>query len=84
MRLFGTPWDEGQGPDLWERIKGGLGRLRSRKEGKVSSRAAPAPVDLDTSLHVDELLRKINAQGMDSLTAEEKAFLEEASRKYEK
>jgi len=44
--------------------------------------AAPSRVDPATSRRVDELLSKIARQGMDSLTDEERTFLDESSRKY--
>ena len=41
-------------------------------------------IDADTATRVDDLLRKISETGLDSLTPEEKAFLEEASLKYKR
>lgn len=41
-------------------------------------------VDPETEARVDDLLRKINREGLDSLTAEEKRFLEHASTQYRK
>jgi membrane associated rhomboid family serine protease len=48
---------------------------------------APPPsalrrVDPETEARVDDLLRKINREGLDSLTVEEKRFLEHASSQY--
>lgn len=44
----------------------------------------PGRVDSHTAARVDEILEKISKQGLDALSAEEKAFLEESSRKYKK
>lgn len=55
----------------------GPGRDR-RKAGGSGSR----PVDGDTLDEVDRILDKIRDEGIDSLTAKEKAFLDDMSRRY--
>ncbi len=44
----------------------------------------PLPQYRQEELHVDELLQKIDRSGMESLTLEEKQFLEEVSAKYQR
>ena len=44
----------------------------------------PMRADPSTEERVDEILKKINEQGRDSLTPQERRILEEASRKYQK
>jgi membrane associated rhomboid family serine protease len=41
-------------------------------------------IDPELEAKVDDLLRKINAEGLDSLSADERAFLERASAQYRK
>lgn len=43
---------------------------------------SPAPSEPDLGPRVDEILRKISREGMGALTAEERAILDEASRRY--
>jgi membrane associated rhomboid family serine protease len=49
-----------------------------------AERVAAKRVDPATSRRVDELLAKISRQGLDALTAEERTFLAESSRKYQR
>lgn len=55
---------------------------------RIVDEPPPAPVDtrIDPELEarVDDLLRKINAEGLQSLSPEEKAFLEKASARYKR
>ncbi|MCO5171687.1 MAG: rhomboid family intramembrane serine protease [Planctomycetes bacterium] len=82
------------GPLTWLATAWRRRRLRVLPPLPREERAVePAPVDpahdarrVDPAVEarVDELLRKINAEGLQSLTNEEKAFLERASTQYRK
>lgn len=75
LRLFASPGQEEARAPL-RRLIAGL---------RPSPRAPQPPrprVDADTALQVDELLRKIHRDGIDSLSAEEREFLEGASARY--
>lgn len=56
---------------------------RERRE-KRAGRRGKRGVDGDALDEVDRILDKIRESGMDSLTAEERAFLDEMSRRYQK
>lgn len=64
--------------------------LREREEQHVTIVDEPTPpstatrIDPELEARVDDLLRKINAEGLQSLSAEEKAFLEQASSRYKR
>ena len=65
-------------PDAW---KAGLTPVAWTEEDDVPEVDEEEPeVDLDAQ--VDEILRKINRSGMDSLNAEERELLEQASQRY--
>jgi len=79
------------GPGLLDRLR----RPRPRRRAPQLRVLPPLPqtddvepedagIDADTSERVDELLRKINKEGIGALSAEERRFLEEASRRYQK
>lgn len=57
---------------------------RPAEEPVVVDPNDPRRIDPAVEARVDELLRKINADGLQSLTSEEKAFLERASTQYRK
>jgi stage IV sporulation protein FB len=67
--------DEDDAPRLsfWQRWK--RNRAAARHERELEERAA-------TTRRVDELLDKVHREGMDSLTAEERRFLDRASSQY--
>jgi membrane associated rhomboid family serine protease len=52
--------------------------------GRDEPEPAATRVDPDTAARVDDLLARISADGMDSLSSEEKAFLTSASHKYKR
>ena len=93
LRLFPSPGQEGvrdEGPGVLARLRG-LVPTPTRAASAAPTRAeeAPAPpqpsrasVDLEIALRVDELLAKISAEGIGSLSDEERAFLQEASEQY--
>ena len=58
-----------------------VARPKRREEVEQDIPRTPGP-DSDTAARVDELLAKIGREGMQSLSTEEKRFLEEASRHY--
>jgi membrane associated rhomboid family serine protease len=72
------PWQRGRKP----------ARTRARVRQSVAVDAGPAApasrVDTATAGRVDDLLRKINQSGMDSLSEEELGFLREASARYKR
>lgn len=57
-----------------------LGRRKARRRRQKAVREARK--DAEIRRRVDELLQKVSDGGMESLTREEKRFLEEASRKF--
>ncbi|MDX1577566.1 MAG: rhomboid family intramembrane serine protease [Gemmatimonadota bacterium] len=61
--------------------KGGAGQARSGRKDPPRRRRG---VDGDALDEVDRILDKIRESGMDSLTDEERAFLDEMSRRYRK
>ncbi|MEZ6186597.1 MAG: rhomboid family intramembrane serine protease [Planctomycetota bacterium] len=75
LRLFASPGE----PERPVRLRALLPRRRA-------AAAAPPPprpsVDPELSARVDELLRKIKASGLASLSDEERAFLDGASRRF--
>jgi len=54
----------------------------SREGGQAGKRRKGRPVDGDTLDEVDRILDKIRDSGIESLTAKEKAYLDEMSRRY--
>ncbi|MEZ6065456.1 MAG: DUF6576 domain-containing protein [Planctomycetaceae bacterium] len=58
---------------VWQRWK--ANRLAARREREMEERAR-------TSRRVDELLEKVHREGMESLTAEERRFLDQASNQF--
>jgi hypothetical protein len=58
-----------------------LKRLRPKPKLRVLD---PDTVDDATDSRVDEILKKIQEQGQDSLTRGERRYLEQASREYQK
>jgi membrane associated rhomboid family serine protease len=89
LRLFRDEGEPGGGPSLRERLRR-RPKLRvlpplppeEREMSLTEQEAERERIDAETARRVDDLLRKISESGMDSLTPEEKAFLEEASLKY--
>lgn len=78
------------GPSLLERVRRAW-RARSQPRLRVLPPLPPEPepvepsgLDAATAERVDDLLRKINKEGIQALTAEERAFLEKASLRYRK
>ncbi len=58
-------------------------RLQSgRRDAGATPRPSGRHVDAETSQRVDQLLSKISEHGIDSLTDEERAFLQASSQKY--
>jgi membrane associated rhomboid family serine protease len=62
---------------------------RGPSQRKALGSGASAPqksgtVDAETAIRVDQLLAKISAEGLDSLTGEERAFLNASSEKYKR
>jgi membrane associated rhomboid family serine protease len=80
LRLFPSPAQSDDAETRGSRLAAGLRRLWPRRPAAVVD--APPPVDADTALQVDELLRKIGREGMASLTPDELAFLHAASARY--
>jgi hypothetical protein len=58
-----------------------LSKLKPRPRLKVHE---PESADEDTDAAVDEILKKIQDHGRDSLTRRERRILEDASREYQK
>ena len=92
LRPFRTPDALELGPSLLERLRGAA-RRGSRPRLRVLPPLPPEPpvaappaqqVDAATAERVDDLLRKINREGIQALSAEERAFLEQASLRYRK
>lgn len=93
LRPFAAARPGELGPSLVERVKRAMKR-RSQPRLRVLPPLPPEPVlpegpkpgelDAATSERVDDLLRKINKEGIQALTAEERAFLEKASLRYKK
>ena len=73
----------GWNPGLWIIDWGGRLSLKSKPKLRVH-RPSDEPREDPLSEQLDAILRKINEQGQDSLTARERKLLEQASRKYQK
>jgi membrane associated rhomboid family serine protease len=87
LRLFLSPGQETLDGWRWPGLRAVLGRLwpaRSAPAGKIIQLPPRPQVDGDTAVRVDDLLRKIHAQGKDSLTPEELEFLKAASERYKR
>lgn len=85
LRLFLSPGQETQDGWRWPGLRALLARLwPAQPEGKIIQMPPRPQVDDDTAVRVDDLLRKIHAQGKDSLTAEELEFLKAASERYKR
>lgn len=92
LRPFSAPGSYGaRAPSLMERLRGAA-RKASRPRLRVLPPLPPEPavpdatdkVDTATAERVDDLLRKINREGIQALSDEERAFLEKASLRYRK
>lgn len=73
----------------WTRLFGRKPKLRevaihveTEREPDPTPTPKAARVDAETAERVDELLKKISTEGIDALSSEERAFLENSSRKY--
>lgn len=83
LRLFAPPGREETDDARWPGLRAWFAGLR--RPVRVAVPAADGPrVDGDTAVQVDELLRKISAEGMGSLSADELAFLKVASERYKR
>ena len=60
-----------------------VGSLAPRKGPRLRVHDPEEPEEDDLSVRVDEILKKIQEQGQDSLTASERRILERASRRYQ-
>lgn len=94
LRPFRAPQAMELGPSLLERLRG-VARAGARPRLRVlpplpseppaaSPPTDPQRVDAATAERVDDLLRKINRDGIQALSAEEREFLEQASLRYRK
>jgi membrane associated rhomboid family serine protease len=68
--------------ERWLPSEASLSRLRRKPKLRVL--APDSEGDAETDLAVDEILRKIQDQGQDSLTWRERRILQKASQKYQK
>jgi membrane associated rhomboid family serine protease len=59
-------------------------RLRPKPRLRIADPDSAGSAEPSTDDQVDEILKKINEQGRDSLTRQERRILEEASRKYQR
>lgn len=89
LRPFASPGEPaGRAPlqGLLGRLRRRVGRRRAgrivRFEPREETPAERPGVDAGTSARVDDLLRKINREGIAALSAEERQFLEQASSRY--
>jgi membrane associated rhomboid family serine protease len=77
LRLFASPGQvESDAP--WPGVRAFFGSLFSRKKAAPVVVLSPREAERE---RVDDILRKITREGMGSLTPEERAFLEAASRR---
>jgi hypothetical protein len=89
LRVFASPGERASEGLRWPWQ---VGRKPVRERARVGRAVAletspPQPsarVDTATAGRVDDLLRKINLSGMDSLSEEELSFLREASARYKR
>lgn len=91
LRLFPSPGESDRGW-RWPWQRAARPRAARRVQPSISgrqARQAPNPlrdsaVDVETASRVDDLLRKINEEGIDSLSEEELTYLKEASSRYKR
>jgi hypothetical protein len=89
LRLFSPRTPEGisvLGPGLFTRAARQWGRQPREVplDDRISPPAPRTAIDPRLANRVDEILRKISKEGIDSLTSEERAALDEASEYYRK
>ena len=69
---------------IQERISSQISMPKMKRRTKLRIHDPDQRLSSDTDQQVDEILKKINEQGQDSLTRRERRILEQASREYQK